>query len=239
MSLFCRSCSIGTRIDRCEFSPAQQQQPRRHPPRLADPAPQLGRDRPPAQFGRFRFGVQMAARVDRPRGVNPRIARRVTQMRLLGTMLSTACRPTGTAVDTTAFARGRTARTDRRNGPTCPLGLARMRTRPAPAAPTSPHSALHAGAEHGAQQPHLRDASRDPGFHAARSIDARGHLYAEPEASELVLEAYPSPVRAGSAAAGGLTSRLLLLRGRETRSDLSLVPIEHDRQKRAHCSIGS
>src|SRR6202012_5457312 len=33
------------------------------------------------------------------------------------------------------------------------------------------------------------------GFHAARSIDRRGRLYAEPEASEAVLEAYPGPVR--------------------------------------------
>jgi len=53
------------------------------------------------------------------------------------------------------------------------------------------------------------------GFHAARSIDAHGHLYAEPEASELVLEAYPSPVRGWILRRGGLTSRLLLLRGRE------------------------
>jgi hypothetical protein len=53
------------------------------------------------------------------------------------------------------------------------------------------------------------------GFHAPRSVDARGHLYAEPEASELVLEAYPSPVRGWILRRGGLTSRLLLLRGRE------------------------
>jgi hypothetical protein len=53
------------------------------------------------------------------------------------------------------------------------------------------------------------------GFHAARSVDARGHLYAEPEASELVLEAYPSPVRGWILRRGGLTSHLLLLRGRE------------------------
>jgi hypothetical protein len=33
------------------------------------------------------------------------------------------------------------------------------------------------------------------GFHAARSMDRRGRLYAEPEASELVLEAYPAAVR--------------------------------------------
>ena len=53
------------------------------------------------------------------------------------------------------------------------------------------------------------------GFHAARSIDRRGRMYAEPEASELVLETYPSPVRSWIRRRGGLTSRLLLLRGRE------------------------
>jgi hypothetical protein len=53
------------------------------------------------------------------------------------------------------------------------------------------------------------------GFHAARSIDERGRQYAEPEASDLVLEAYPAPVRGGIIRRGGLTSRLLLLRGRE------------------------
>jgi hypothetical protein len=53
------------------------------------------------------------------------------------------------------------------------------------------------------------------GFHAARSIDRRGRIYAEPEASELVLEAYPAPVRGWIRRRGGLTSRLLLLRGRE------------------------
>jgi len=53
------------------------------------------------------------------------------------------------------------------------------------------------------------------GFHAARSIDRRGRLYAEPEASKLVLQAYPGPVRDWIVRRGGLTSRLLLLRGRE------------------------
>src|SRR5258708_36982397 len=33
------------------------------------------------------------------------------------------------------------------------------------------------------------------GFHGARSLDPRGRLYAEPEASELRLEGYPAPVR--------------------------------------------
>jgi hypothetical protein len=56
------------------------------------------------------------------------------------------------------------------------------------------------------------------GFHAARSMDRRGRLYAEPEASKLVLEAYPGPVRDWIVSRGGLTSRLLLLRGRELTS---------------------
>ena len=53
------------------------------------------------------------------------------------------------------------------------------------------------------------------GFHAARSIDRRGRTYSEPEASRLVLDAYPGPVRSWIIQRGGLTSRLLLLRGRE------------------------
>jgi hypothetical protein len=53
------------------------------------------------------------------------------------------------------------------------------------------------------------------GFHAARSMDRRGRLYAEPEASEQLLEAYPAAVRGWIRSRGGLTSRLLLLRGRE------------------------
>jgi hypothetical protein len=53
------------------------------------------------------------------------------------------------------------------------------------------------------------------GFHAARSIDPRGRMYAEPEASELVLEAYPAAVQGWIRRHGGLTSHLLLLRGRQ------------------------
>ncbi|MEN3351496.1 MAG: hypothetical protein V7632_5131 [Bradyrhizobium sp.] len=53
------------------------------------------------------------------------------------------------------------------------------------------------------------------GFHAARSIDGRGRIYAEPEASKAVLAAYPEPVRGWIVRRGGLTSRLLLLRGRD------------------------
>jgi hypothetical protein len=53
------------------------------------------------------------------------------------------------------------------------------------------------------------------GFHAARSIDRRGRMYSEPEASEIVLQAYPDSVQGWIRRRGGLTSRLLLLRGRE------------------------
>jgi hypothetical protein len=53
------------------------------------------------------------------------------------------------------------------------------------------------------------------GFHAARSIDRRGRTYAEPEASKAVQEAYPEKVRNWITRRGGLTSRMLLLRGRE------------------------
>ena len=53
------------------------------------------------------------------------------------------------------------------------------------------------------------------GFHAARSMDRRGRMYAEPEASKAVHEAYPEPVRSWISRHGGLTSRMLMLRGRE------------------------
>jgi hypothetical protein len=53
------------------------------------------------------------------------------------------------------------------------------------------------------------------GFHGARSVDPRGRIYAEPEASKLVLQTYPAGVRDWIRRHGGLTSRVLLLRGRE------------------------
>jgi hypothetical protein len=56
------------------------------------------------------------------------------------------------------------------------------------------------------------------GFHAARSVDRTGRFYAEPEATELVLQAYPAAVRGWIRRRGGLSSRLLLLRGRELAS---------------------
>jgi hypothetical protein len=53
------------------------------------------------------------------------------------------------------------------------------------------------------------------GFHAARSVDQQGRMFAEPEASKIVQEAYPAAVRDWIVRRGGLSSRLLLLRGRE------------------------
>lgn len=53
------------------------------------------------------------------------------------------------------------------------------------------------------------------GFHAARSVDRRGRFSAEPEASDAVLQAYPGPVHDWISRHGGLTSRLLLLKGRD------------------------
>jgi hypothetical protein len=53
------------------------------------------------------------------------------------------------------------------------------------------------------------------GFHAARAVDRRGRIYAAPEATKVVAATYPAPVRAWIARHGGLSSRLILLRGRE------------------------
>jgi hypothetical protein len=53
------------------------------------------------------------------------------------------------------------------------------------------------------------------GFHGARSVDAAGRTHAEPEASQRLLSSYPQPVRGWIERHGGLSSRLLLLRGRE------------------------
>jgi hypothetical protein len=53
------------------------------------------------------------------------------------------------------------------------------------------------------------------GFHGARSVDTKGRVRAEPQASKIVLAAYPADVRNWIERRGGLTSRVLLLRGRE------------------------
>jgi hypothetical protein len=53
------------------------------------------------------------------------------------------------------------------------------------------------------------------GFHGAWSIDEVGRAWREPEASAIMLAAYPASVREWIRQRGGLRSRLLLLRGRE------------------------
>lgn len=53
------------------------------------------------------------------------------------------------------------------------------------------------------------------GFHAERALNKRGRLVIERRASRIVLSAYPPPVRHWIERHGGLTSRLLLLLGRD------------------------
>jgi hypothetical protein len=53
------------------------------------------------------------------------------------------------------------------------------------------------------------------GFHAARLIDPRGRFHTQPEATKIMYETYPTAVRGWISRHGGLTSHLLLLRGRD------------------------
>ena len=53
------------------------------------------------------------------------------------------------------------------------------------------------------------------GFHAARSIDRHGRFHAQSEATEIMYETYPAAIRGWIRRHGGLTSHLLLLRGRD------------------------
>ena len=53
------------------------------------------------------------------------------------------------------------------------------------------------------------------GFHAARFIDRRGRFHADPEATQIMYESYPASIRDWIRQRGGLTSRLLILRGRD------------------------
>jgi hypothetical protein len=54
------------------------------------------------------------------------------------------------------------------------------------------------------------------GFHAARAVDMQsGRSYAAPRATAVVLDTYPPPVRRWIQKRGGLSSKVLLLRGRE------------------------
>jgi hypothetical protein len=57
------------------------------------------------------------------------------------------------------------------------------------------------------------------GFHAARELDDRtGRLSPATEATRAIQGTYPPPVQAWIARHGGLSRRLLLLRGRELRA---------------------
>lgn len=53
------------------------------------------------------------------------------------------------------------------------------------------------------------------GFHAPRLIDERGRSYADPQDTRLVIASYPPSVRAWIGRHGGLSSKLIYLRGRE------------------------
>jgi hypothetical protein len=53
------------------------------------------------------------------------------------------------------------------------------------------------------------------GFHAPRLIDENGRQYWAPELTHAVAVTYPAPVRDWISRHGGLTQRLILLRGRE------------------------
>ena len=53
------------------------------------------------------------------------------------------------------------------------------------------------------------------GFHAAIAVDRHGRQYSASEATRVIAETYPTPVRAWIGRHGGLSRRVLLLRGRE------------------------
>lgn len=56
------------------------------------------------------------------------------------------------------------------------------------------------------------------GFHAARLVDQDGDEFPAPEATRVVAEAYPAPIRDWIRRHGGLTRRPIFLRGRELAS---------------------
>ena len=117
------------RIDRREFAPAQQQQPRRQSAAAADPVSHrrgIGvlhlASRLPARHTSARGGRSSARREIRaPRAASRRCARSAPSS-------APACRPTGTARRSPRVRRiARTRSNSSRNGPTWPPGLARMR----------------------------------------------------------------------------------------------------------------
>ena len=53
------------------------------------------------------------------------------------------------------------------------------------------------------------------GFHAAIAVDREGRRFSAADATRVIADAYPAPVRAWITRHGGLSRKLLLLRGRE------------------------
>jgi hypothetical protein len=53
------------------------------------------------------------------------------------------------------------------------------------------------------------------GFHAAIAVDRHGRQYSASDATRVIAETYPAPVRAWIGRHGGLSRKVLVLRGRE------------------------
>ena len=53
------------------------------------------------------------------------------------------------------------------------------------------------------------------GFHAAWDFSDDGHAITNPEATQMLYSMYPSPVKRWIASRGGLTQRMIFLRGKE------------------------
>ena len=56
------------------------------------------------------------------------------------------------------------------------------------------------------------------GFHAAWDFGANGRAITNPEATQMLYSMYPSPVRHWIAQRGGLTPRMIFLRGKELQA---------------------
>lgn len=56
------------------------------------------------------------------------------------------------------------------------------------------------------------------GFHAAWDFGANGRAITNPEATQLLFSMYPTPIRRWIVHRGGLTPRMIFLRGRELQS---------------------
>ena len=56
------------------------------------------------------------------------------------------------------------------------------------------------------------------GFHAAWDYGANGRAVTNPEATHMLYSMYPSPIRRWIAARGGLTPRMLFLRGKQLQA---------------------